>query len=115
MTKVILVRFCGQCKPGGEMGIMARKEVTLTFWSKDGMYRNGNEFILRYASINPEEMSEAGICKYIILKLKYSGTSQLRPPMGLAEMVLISRWSQFCITTFPRPTFFMSKSVKFNN
>ena len=23
----------------------------------------------------------------------YSGTSQLRPPMGLVEMVLISRWS----------------------
>ena len=26
---------------------------------------------------------------------KYSGTSQLRPPMGLAEIVVRSRWSLF--------------------
>ena len=44
----------------------------------------------------------------------YRGTSQSRQPVGPAEMVLISRWSHFWITTFPRPTFLMPKWVKFS-
>ena len=38
--------------------------------------------------VNDESISMTSITKY-------SGTSQLRPPIGLAELVLISRWSQF--------------------
>ena len=37
----------------------------------------------------------------------YSGISQLRP-MGRAEMVLISRYAQFLISTFLISTFFMA-------
>ena len=46
--------------------------------------------------------------------LLYRGTSQLRPPMGLAEMVLLSKWSQFWITTFSRSTFSVPTWVNFN-
>ena len=45
------------------MGILAKQEVTMTFWSRDGTSRDGREFAVRFADVDPEEITNGQLCK----------------------------------------------------